>query len=182
MNFNEYIPLAMRTLSPLAVSQTEHANLGLISELGELADAVKKSYAYGKPFDAVNAMEEVADICWYVALHCQELGIEIQTEALADAVDSLSAEPGISLYAHIEALTHMTADMLDEDSDKVMIVHCMLASLSHLLSQYGFTLSQALAVNIAKLSLRYGDKFSEVGALVRDLQAERALLVEGAKA
>lgn len=51
-----------------------HAILGVSSEGGELVDAMKKSYIYGKPFDVVNAFEELGDITWYISIALHEMG------------------------------------------------------------------------------------------------------------
>jgi hypothetical protein len=48
---------------------------GMMTELGELVDSYKKHYAYGKPLDMVNVMEEMGDIMWYWAGMCTITGI-----------------------------------------------------------------------------------------------------------
>lgn len=50
------------------VAQLIHAFLGLSSEVGELADALKKHLIYGKELDQINLLEEGGDLEWYVAL------------------------------------------------------------------------------------------------------------------
>lgn len=45
-----------------------HAAMGLVTESAELLDMLKKHIFYGKPFDTVNALEELGDSCWYQAL------------------------------------------------------------------------------------------------------------------
>lgn len=45
-----------------------HAVLGLITELGELTDPLKKSLFYGKPLDDENIIEEIGDLRWYLQL------------------------------------------------------------------------------------------------------------------
>lgn len=55
---------------PFTFKQCElmHAILGLTSEVGELADAVKKHVIYGRPLDEENIAEEVGDVDWYAGL------------------------------------------------------------------------------------------------------------------
>ena len=55
-----------------------HAALGIASESGEIADAVKKLMAYGKPLDLVNLDEEMGDILWYIQLYCNVRKIRIE--------------------------------------------------------------------------------------------------------
>ena len=48
------------------------------------------------------------------------------------------------------------------------------------LKAYDYTLAQALKANVAKLSARYPDQYSDEHALARDKEAERHAL-EGAR-
>jgi NTP pyrophosphatase (non-canonical NTP hydrolase) len=95
------------------VAQLLHAFLGLSSEVGELADALKKHLIYGKALDEINVLEEIGDLSWYNAL----------------------------------ALTAVKR-----------------------------TMSECMQTNINKLRARYGDKFTQAAALVRDLDKERKTL------
>ena len=88
---DSYISQAMRTNAPGIHSekvdpQILHAAIGLSTEAGELLDAVKKSLFYGKDFDRTNAIEELGDIFWYLALGCEALGVtfeEVQATNIA---------------------------------------------------------------------------------------------------
>lgn len=42
-----------------------HATQGMVTEAGEMVDALKKHLFYGKPLDEVNLMEELGDSLWY---------------------------------------------------------------------------------------------------------------------
>ena len=54
-------------LSNEETARLTHYVLGVTSESGELADALKKWIAYGKSTDWVNIKEEVGDVLWYLA-------------------------------------------------------------------------------------------------------------------
>lgn len=54
-----------------------HACLGLQTEAGEIADPVKRHLFYGQPLDRLRIKEEVGDLCWYVALACNALGLDL---------------------------------------------------------------------------------------------------------
>jgi NTP pyrophosphatase (non-canonical NTP hydrolase) len=43
-----------------------HAVSGIVTEAGELQDALKKHIFYGKDLDLVNVEEELADLSWYM--------------------------------------------------------------------------------------------------------------------
>lgn len=88
MHPNDYQLLAARTESPAANARQRiatddndrnvrllHAALGLATEAGEIADAVKRQVFYGKALDAVNVKEELGDLLWYVALACNAIGV-----------------------------------------------------------------------------------------------------------
>lgn len=51
-----------------------HYVLGIVTEAGELADAVKKALIYGRDLDKVNLLEEVGDLQWYEARLLDFLG------------------------------------------------------------------------------------------------------------
>ena len=43
-----------------------HCAVGIAGEAGELLDAIKKTWVYGKPLDVANAIEELGDLAWYM--------------------------------------------------------------------------------------------------------------------
>lgn len=61
---------APRSYKELTHQQFElvHAVLGLCTEVGELADTVKKHVIYRQPLDTENLVEEEGDVDWYLAL------------------------------------------------------------------------------------------------------------------
>lgn len=50
------------------VARLIHATLGMMSEVGEIADALKKHIVYKRVLDDINLMEESGDVSWYQAL------------------------------------------------------------------------------------------------------------------
>lgn len=84
---DDYQKLAIRTKKELEPSNIIgryeldliHASLGLSSEAGEFADAIKKNIIYGKDLNVENAIEEIGDILWYCALACHTLGTTMHT-------------------------------------------------------------------------------------------------------
>lgn len=49
-----------------------HAALGCAGECGEIINAVKKTWIYGKPLDVENVIEECGDILFYLQAACTE--------------------------------------------------------------------------------------------------------------
>lgn len=65
-----------------------HAAMGLVTEAGEIMDALKKHLIYGKPIDIVNLMEEHGDSDWYKALLAKACGYSFE-EAMERNIEKL---------------------------------------------------------------------------------------------
>ena len=92
MNIKEYCDQAKRTKSELNnLSQNNvHMVLGMVTEVGELADVFKKNIAYEKDIDWINVQEEVGDILWYIANFCTINGFDIE-KILENNIEKLFA-------------------------------------------------------------------------------------------
>lgn len=195
MNFKEYIPLAMRTCKELPTADhINHMCLGIVGEMGELVDAIKKAYVYGKGIDQTNIVEEVGDVSWYTA------GLVQCFPALADWLDSDELKQSIN-YEKLEiarenitrtillnamSSANLTADLMMfadddnlQDANAEQVAKALGTALFATAVLLEVDLSQAFEVNIAKLAKRYGDKYSDYAATNRDLDAERAVLEAG---
>lgn len=88
MSFENYQKLAMRTAKamPSYNDDLHHAALGMAGEAGEFADAVKKFTVYNKPLDISNAIEELGDLLWYIALAANSLATTVEDIARANIV------------------------------------------------------------------------------------------------
>lgn len=77
----------------MMVARLIHSVLGLASEVGELADMLKKHIIYGKALDEINVLEENGDVAWYQALGLTAIkrGFE---EALERNIAKLKARYG----------------------------------------------------------------------------------------
>lgn len=83
---NDYQGLAMRTAKDMGSPQMNliHAALGVTSDAGEFATAIKAHAVYGKPLDVVNCIEELGDVLWFVALACNTLGTDLHSVMAAN--------------------------------------------------------------------------------------------------
>lgn len=61
-----------------------HAAIGLAGEGGEFLDCAKKHWAYNKPLDKENAVEELGDAMFYIVAACQKLDIKLSDLLLAN--------------------------------------------------------------------------------------------------
>ena len=66
-----------------------HGALGVCGEAGELADAIKKHWAYGKELDVNNVIEELGDLTFYMQLIMNTLGITWE-EVIQGNIDKLN--------------------------------------------------------------------------------------------
>lgn len=187
MNFEEYAPLAARTAKPLErTAQIEHAQLGVITEMGELADQVKRHVIYGKDLDITNFVEEVGDVMWYLALLIAEIGVQprVINRAIEDAYDE-APEPDISLTEFVRMLAALggaLAAYKESNENPGQIATLLIGGLVQLLKRFDRQMSEAMEANINKLAKRYGDKYSDYAAVNRDVEAEREGLEADIKA
>lgn len=87
MKPKDYIKLAGRTESKdyvfpatgAVTPRIEHAVMGLVTEAGELMSEIKRAKIYKKDLDKVNLIEEAGDLFWYLALLCDDLGVDFET-------------------------------------------------------------------------------------------------------
>ena len=66
-----------------------HCAVGISGEAGELLDAVKKLWVYGKPLDRMNAIEELGDIEWYMQAMRDLIGVT-REDVIAANVEKLT--------------------------------------------------------------------------------------------
>ena len=198
MNFKEYAPLAMRTCKELPTADhINHMCLGIVGEMGELVDQIKKAYVYGKAIDQVNIIEEVGDVAYYTA------GLVQHFPALADWLDSDELKQSIN-YEKLEvarknvtrtillntmSAANLAVDLMMfadddnlQDANAEQVAKALGTALFATAVLLDVDLAEAFEVNIAKLAKRYGDKYSDYAAINRDIDAERAVLEAGTKA
>lgn len=79
LKFSEYQEKAMRTASGLNKEQMkENAVLGMIGEIGECVEILKKHLYQGHPLNKQKLAEELGDVLWYVALFMESQGKNIR--------------------------------------------------------------------------------------------------------
>lgn len=55
-----------------------HAQAGLTTETGEIADIFKKYIFYGKEIDRNHLAEEMGDLLWYLSICCYLVGMNLE--------------------------------------------------------------------------------------------------------
>ena len=80
MEINEYQKLALRTASEQSKNDLAlNGVLGLCGEVGEVADHVKKHMFQGHELNTGHLIEELGDVCWYIAILAKGLGVDLET-------------------------------------------------------------------------------------------------------
>jgi NTP pyrophosphatase (non-canonical NTP hydrolase) len=193
MKFPEYLQtvLARRAPLPTTFAHMQHAACGLITEVGELMDPLKRYFAFNKPIDAVNVMEEIGDLIWYIMLYADAAGIHVNQlergyEAATAAIESgTDKQFDLDDYTLLTAMTYMVvaaamaakteADRAKLGTDELAeLLTGLLCACFVMLKRYGYTMAECLTRNDAKLAKRIAEKRAQVEG--RDLAAERKAL------
>lgn len=164
-----YIAEAIKTESinfSVESSRLLHAAIGVSTEVAEILLAT----------DEINLREEIGDVCWYLAVACDEFGIDFDELALlGDAEDGDTPER--ILRGAADALDYMKkCCFYGKDLDHAVLARHFATVYRGLAEQMGDEMEQILQTNIDKLRARYGEKFTTGAAEVRDLDKERAIL------
>lgn len=90
MNFLDFQLACRRTAKDEPhIEKMSHALEGLISEVGEIADAIKRCKRYGFALDVENIREEVGDVLYYLSMMCDSTDSSLNQCAI-DNVAKLS--------------------------------------------------------------------------------------------
>ena len=181
MTFEEFVPLAIRTESKNGSLNEEakergltdrivHSFMGIATEVYEYDLATVKK-------DAVNALEELGDMLWYLAV-------------LKDELDFIIPNDG-ELFNDLGFVFDMTGlDLVKKsmfynkslDHNKLKLVCTQLyKEVNGAIRLHGGNPEHVMDVIIVKLKARYGEAFSDDRAENRELGVERAILEDGLK-
>lgn len=118
---DQYQQLAMRTKKELGYEKNLfHAALGIADEAGEFASAIKRALVYGKELDKINAVEEISDSLWFLALACDTLRVPMSVVMEANIAKlNVRYQEG---YADAKALNR-TKDLEREAIANVLTKH-----------------------------------------------------------
>jgi len=89
MQVNDYQKEALRTASSIKEEDLIlNGALGLAGESGEVADIIKKYMFQGHELDKEKLIDELGDVCWYIAILAKGLNVELD-EVLIHNVEKL---------------------------------------------------------------------------------------------
>lgn len=149
-----------------------HFQVGIYTELGELMDCYKASFAYGKPFDPVNELEELGDILWHVNLrdHLDKSHTEIDEELLEYCREQGLKHKEVLEYKdnyYSSVLEYLLSEAEDYRDYSLMDITRLIYALGH-------NLDSVVDANIRKLKARNkGVSFNADATINRNTEKER---------
>lgn len=174
MNITTYQQAAQRTVKPLGSLMLDmtHMCLGMNTEIGELSEAINNE-------DMVNIAEEIGDAMWYIVNYATLRGITLNDEVYSHPMSAYSLIIAPARLADFSKRWLAYGQELENQKNienEESLVKEFISRLENLANQLGFDIEEIMAKNILKLYVRYPEKFTEDAALVRDLEAEKAVL------
>ena len=156
--------------------RAKHALRGLLSETGELADAIKKNINYNLPLNIGNVVEELGDLCFYTVLLCNvynikpyQIGLSVPNQAIVEGKTDIHWLD-VSVMKMSQPISNMVFDMGYKS------VNHNLGRLVNMLidasSAVGVPLDRIIELNIDKLTKRYKEKFTQHECQNRDVTRE----------
>ena len=169
MTYNEYQNLAVRTCKVYDDNNMNllHMAVGLHSEYNELEAAL-----YNK--DKVNIGEEIADHLWYLAAYCYFAAIpfnhviEVNGCVIEDSLPTLTSKfldvvKKKAIYGNREfPLWKLEEEIISNIVEKLHIIA----------DNNGLSITTLMKNNIEKLKVRFPEKYTDVSANNRNLDAE----------
>lgn len=177
MNFEEYVPQALRTEKhlPTQIARLRHAGLGLFTEGGEIATEIKRVAIYEKSLGDLNKngqtirahiAEEIGDVFWYMAIAADVLGAPIPETTMTGTYQISELDDMAFVLA--VSVGRFSMALLEEDFDAM---RALLLPLVNVLAPIALVIdvpvTQILADNIAKLQERFPDAYSNEAAEAR---------------
>ncbi len=186
MNYNDYLNHVMSHAKPLPLeTDLHHMCLGLTSEAGEIADAIKAHMIYDKPLDVVNIGEEMGDGLWFAGGLARLLNLDFNDVVVAALANNVAHGRHERLWSHagwlVDAAAALHCYVINYTDDQIALkTSAMMAELVRYVRNlkrvgecFGITIEAAAKANMVKLDLRYGGgEFSAERGLNRDKAAE----------
>lgn len=177
MDIETYVPKVRGLINRLDTVEDDHLHMamGMVGEIGEVVDLVKKSFAYGRELDKQKLLEELGDFTFYAVGLADMMGTNFTDMAVESgdgrtnmSLATLAFMSGVTLVAHTYGPSAGSdADGREALKEAVLLVGCIARDL-------GSSLEEVLDLNIKKLSVRYPNlAFDADRANNRDVEAER---------
>lgn len=178
MTLTQYPEEAIKTLGSKSLQiDLFHCYSGFTSELIELEDAVDNN-------DLVNIKEELGDISWYLFVYLklknfsQYVSIErLMINSIAKRIENLDMSFVVrNLYRASSSFGNcIKREIIYEKPDALVeakVISSIFSCIALICDKYAIDYNEVLDANIAKLKVRYPNKFTTEDALNRNLTEE----------
>ncbi len=167
MNFDKYQQAAFRTCKDKGSIEMNllHMVIGIHSEYDELFTAIENK-------DRVNIGEEIADHFWYIAGFCSFKGWSLYGMMSYNIDHTLSLTRATSILQDLIKKEIIYGKVVGEKpvyEALFKIADCLV----DIADDWELKVEDLLDTNIAKLRVRYPDKYTDDKAINRDLLSER---------
>jgi NTP pyrophosphatase (non-canonical NTP hydrolase) len=160
MNLKEYEKISRRTLNINGTFENNY-KLGMIGELGEIADMIKKHKFQGHELDREKFKEEIGDFMWYYVKYLTLQGMrDKRFKKLENHIKRTNKTENLDII--IYSLNNISKDMFKNFADFA------IGYVADLISFSNFTLNEILEYNIEKLNKRYPDGFTQERSVNRE--------------
>lgn len=164
MDLVKYQQLALRTMSPMPRGDAlEMCILGMIGELGEVADLIKKARFHGHEMDRTLLVKELGDLLWYLVVFCDQVGLELYP--------NLQAEKGERTTTQLIQAFSYDVSLLKTDWRYSSRTIYLFRFFGQLAGCHGISINEIMTANIAKLQKRYPNGFSHEASRNRKEEA-----------
>lgn len=144
---------------PLRESRIDHALIGIIGEIGEIADDIKKYVIYCQELNRENLLKELGDLLFYIQ------ALENQYDKAELVNTYIYGTPG-TFFEYVKSLNALSANLTNEElrlDSSIMMVRIIMAFARDL----GYTIEEVIAANVKKLRARYPNGYSDTSAKER---------------
>jgi len=183
MDFEEYLKFTYTTWNDQDNSTNlQHAMLGLLDELGEIAKCSKKVIGYNRKLDKDNLLEELGDYMYYLTriVDCyKKMEVNLQLFCLQIDKEIKIERKGLQFETHVLcfSLAALTLELLEEISEhNVKSIFNKLLRIVELINinsyKIGYNMNDVLSANMAKLKQRHKNKYNNKNLEERDYNKE----------
>ena len=160
------------------IGSRRHAIWGIWGEVGELVDALKQHFVYGKETDRENLIEEVGDLLFYMValMNNKEASIRLLSPCNSLPPKSKVRGENIHLMLHELQKNFALALSLTKVGSLVRALRANVLILNTIMLMFRCgNLNSALRYNMSKLNVRYPEKrFTKEHAVKRADKSEEA--------
>ena len=166
MKYNEFVHAICKPLPPK--EHWDHAFIGMLGEIGEITDAIKRHIIYERPLDEDNILEELGDFRYYLEMVVPEVlrsDISVDPEELPRTGRFIQLEGCESEIFFVSEVLKATDDLFPTSLCKVMLqlyddhtpdsAKEVWKEYEKLRNKFGYSEQEVLDSNVQKLSIRY---------------------------